>query len=1297
MTHSRSRTRSAALVAVFAGMAFFGQLSGIAQAVPPTAEFMNPDETVPGPSAIISDEADGTDGAYHFVVRAQDPDNVSPGSGNGITSVQIQIDTDGNGSFETIPDPNATRVGTTDAWELKWDIPAGIQPVGGQAVRALITDAAAETFIAGPEAGAIDGNPTGGQPNTVEITSPANGAQLGFFGGAAQISGTASDGIPAGTTVDLYFTADAALNNETVYAAKCGEGTVTDPAGPGNSTWTGSCAAGAPATVTGVAARADNLDEDAFDADESGDAHRVFGYVQTPSTTQITPSSDTGTTGFCNTFTVTVRDSENNNPIVGINADVHAQGPDDNIQFAVNNDDTTVAAGATLNDPDSISDDHNSPTLGGHAAGKSAECDDGTPNNGARDTDADNAADDHDGDAFTATAAALGTTGEEGVHVDPGNDIKHIEGTTDANGFQFSIESAVNGTTNLTAWGDTDNSDTQNAGDATQATATKTWGAPTPTILDATPEEDVNTLTTGTDNHTITIRVTDQNGNPQGGVVVRALITAGPHADNDVGPPGGPNGYIGQATTDITGTATLTYEGIEAGTDTIITWTNVPEDNKQTGPDGNDPNDEVKKTWVQQPPNACIDFDPNFDTNSANTTHLMTAFVTNGGATPATSFSTAGDNADAAGQVDNDCAGALLQGVAVTFQIDDDSPDAGLTPDNNTAMGGADTGGNDADGGREDSETVLTNASGVATITLDNLTDAPGDGRNLVDATLQSVPGTVGSRTTPNPSEAANTDEGATPGEGEQVPKDWVVAGAAVTLECAPNNDLNAVGDTTSYTATLLDNDANPVAGQPIDMEVTAGPHAGSDLDGNAASPVGHFVDQALTNASGQVTGSYTGTAAGTDTLDCYVDTDNSDAHNGGEIRDLPALSDTRQWVAAADIQAADVELDKDPLDQDAGDPGSEPGTAFTANNPGFFAQDSCNAPVGSFATQGNGSFGVGPDWDNASTHPVNSVHLLCVSAEFTSGPTPGAQLTGAEVTVTATGVGGVTTDPTGAGAGSSATSRIDIDPAGSAGGADGPGNYAEFFVVSEDIGTMGVTATVDGVTDTDSGTNTFIVSVGEEREVDCDPDTDTNEPGTDHEILCTVTDGLDNPVAGAPIAWTKTESGGATSTFQFQQVVTDVNGNARASINSPTEGTTQVTATIGGECAAAAGAPHTGATIPPIFPGGSWDTGKPAGDCSDTVSSIWKKTVVPPPPPQSCPQAGGYNKLVGSKGDDKLKGGRDCDKIRGKKGDDKLKGRGEDDLLVGGPGFDKCVGGPGKDLFRGCEKIKKGSQAEVV
>lgn len=96
-------------------VAVMSALAGTAGAAVPTGAFLNPNDD--GPGAVVSDQPDGTDGTYHFVVRATDPD------GGTITGVVLQIeDGDADNAFETIG--AATRVGTTDTWELAGDVSA---------------------------------------------------------------------------------------------------------------------------------------------------------------------------------------------------------------------------------------------------------------------------------------------------------------------------------------------------------------------------------------------------------------------------------------------------------------------------------------------------------------------------------------------------------------------------------------------------------------------------------------------------------------------------------------------------------------------------------------------------------------------------------------------------------------------------------------------------------------------------------------------------------------------------------------------------------------------------------------------------------------------------------------------------------------------------------------------------------------------------------------------------------------------------------------------------------------------
>lgn len=73
-------------------------------------------------------------------------------------------------------------------------------------------------------------------------------------------------------------------------------------------------------------------------------------------------------------------------------------------------------------------------------------------------------------------------------------------------------------------------------------------------------------------------------------------------------------------------------------------------------------------------------------------------------------------------------------------------------------------------------------------------------------------------------------------------------------LALTPVTATNNVGETHTVTATLRDNAGDPVPGAEVTITVTAGPHAGTEATGT-------------TDANGQVTMSYVGTAAGQDII----------------------------------------------------------------------------------------------------------------------------------------------------------------------------------------------------------------------------------------------------------------------------------------------------------------------------------------------------------------------------------------------------------------------------------------------
>jgi uncharacterized protein YegL len=121
--------------------------------------------------------------------------------------------------------------------------------------------------------------------------------------------------------------------------------------------------------------------------------------------------------------------------------------------------------------------------------------------------------------------------------------------------------------------------------------------------LDLAPATDTNTVG---DNHTVTVTVTDDFGDPVAGVNVDFGVIGGPSVVD--GDPSAPNPANGVGVTDAAGEATFTYTNTEASPDTI----------SATAP--TQPNvavalsDTATKTW--NPLTAVIDIKPGSDPNS---------------------------------------------------------------------------------------------------------------------------------------------------------------------------------------------------------------------------------------------------------------------------------------------------------------------------------------------------------------------------------------------------------------------------------------------------------------------------------------------------------------------------------------------------------------------------------------------------------------------------------------------------------------------------------------------------------
>jgi hypothetical protein len=443
----------------------------------------------------------------------------------------------------------------------------------------------------------------------------------------------------------------------------------------------------------------------------------------------------------------------------------------------------------------------------------------------------------------------------------------------------------------------------------------------------------------------------------------------------------------------------------------------------------------------------------------------------------------------------------------------------------------------------------------------------------------------------------------------DKVNKTWA-APAVTTITVTPDSDVNQTGTSHTATATVLDQFGNPVQGVNVDWRVTGR---------NTVT-----TNDTTTNAQGQVTLTYTDTGAvgtaGNDLIRACTDQVTEDDDCGGAL-DAGEVQDTadKRWIPEA-ITAADVEID----------------------------MEGCNGNLADFTDTTGGDA-----WDAAAQpNPVGTTHEVCASAKTAGGEV----LEGSTITFTSSGPGHFADSGGANHTDLGTTTQVVI-------GADG---YAHIFLHSTQSGTQSVTATLGSASDT--GTKPWTALAG--RVINAEPETDTNPPGTVHEIVATVTDQFGNPVSGVQVTFTETgpgtfRTGGSTFT-----ATTDASGQARAEVTTlATEtGTQEITASLTtgagvDECERAAGDP----------------AGAPAGVCSDTVTKIWSEAP-------HCPGFEGdtRNQIIGTPGDDVLIGTDGPDIICGLGGDDTIRGRRGADVIRGGAGNDVISGGRGNDLIRG-------------
>lgn len=286
-----------------------------------------------------------------------------------------------------------------------------------------------------------------------------------------------------------------------------------------------------------------------------------------------------------------------------------------------------------------------------------------------------------------------------------------------------------------------------------------------------------------------------------------------------------------------------------------------------------DDTDVVSKTWTQSVAAACIDAEPETDTNPSGSEHTITARATNSAAAPA----------DATGTFD--CAGtALPAGTVVDITVTDDTPDIYIKSVNGTATGGPTAGGPNSASG-------TTDANGQITVVIQCVSGAAANctGTNTVNLAVQGAQ-----------SGAQASDS---------VDKTWQPAGNAAAFDATPETDVNEVGQTHVITCASRDAFGAGVAGTNCDAQVSAGPNSDNNIgtDGNTSNG---YIGQCTTAADGTCTISYTSTETGTDTIQVFNDLNGNDVQNGGENTDGTTSDQiTKEWVAAG-LGSSDVDID---------------------------------------------------------------------------------------------------------------------------------------------------------------------------------------------------------------------------------------------------------------------------------------------------------------------------------------------------------------------------------------------------
>ena len=533
----------------------FALVAGLLPVLParaaPRIQFLNPSGY--STTMTISDQAD-TDSAYHLVAW------VGEVPANPLVEFEF---TSAAGTPNLTLD--GTRVGV-DTWDAHLSL-TGLSD-GQYILRTRLyenftgpgtgSEVAAAEQIVTVNASNVPPPPTA---NTVEITYPLNGDTVGFFTPAGKRTNLLIDGIASELTESvrvLYTTSAPGADPE--WTGCGGAGVASDRTVRARCT----LAEGVGGSqVTAVAMVANDTPPPATPtpvADATGDAHRVTSVAQTPTRLVINPESLPAEVSSCPVFVVNVHD-QSGRPIAAANIDVHALGPDDQIQFGIIERTTSPQAGV-------LTSEFQAPDRGHSSSRAAHNCGNNEPE------------------------------GRQGDHNVPGaNDAQHIEstdGTDNSGNFVFALRSTTNGGTQVEAWVD-ENDDDLIQGAETSGGSQIGWGVPPPPPARSVLLEPVSTSATTGDCQRVAMTVRE-GGSPLVSVNVDVHVSGptetvafcSPGTDASVRRDPDSGAHIGgsddaetrhtEGETDASGRFIFGVTSAAEGSSAIVAWLDTPDD-----------------------------------------------------------------------------------------------------------------------------------------------------------------------------------------------------------------------------------------------------------------------------------------------------------------------------------------------------------------------------------------------------------------------------------------------------------------------------------------------------------------------------------------------------------------------------------------------------------------------------------------------------------------------------------------------------------------------------------------------